>query len=128
MIHKLLSTLVLGVFLVSFAPGSNAGTPFAPQALAAAQETGKPVLVEVFADWCSTCAQQRSVLSQLLAQPAYKDYQLLTVDFDKQKEALKLLGVRDRSTLIVYKGKEEKGRSTWETDRESIAALLNKAI
>ena len=53
---------------------------------------------------------------------------MLTVDFDKQKEALKLLGVRDRSTLIVYKGKEEKGRSTWETDRESIAALLNKAI
>ena len=126
--HKLLSTLVLGVFLVSFVQKSHAGTPFDPQALAAAQATGKPVLVEVFADWCSTCAQQRSVLSQLLGQPAYKDYQVLTVDFDKQKEALKLLGVRDRSTLIVYKGKEEKGRSTWETDRESIAALLNKAI
>jgi thiol-disulfide isomerase/thioredoxin len=83
--HKLLSTLVLGVFLVSFAPMSHAGTPFDPQALAAAQATGKPVLVEVFADWCSTCAQQRAVLSQLLGQPAYKDYQVLTVDFDKQK-------------------------------------------
>jgi thioredoxin len=126
--HKLLSPLIVGVCLVSFAPMSQAGTPFDPQALDAAQATGKPVLVEVFADWCSTCAQQRAVLSQLLGQPAYKDYQVLTVDFDKQKEALKLLGVRDRSTLIVYKGKEEKGRSTWETNRESIAALLNKAI
>jgi len=126
--HKLLLTLLLGAFLVSFFPKSHAGTPFDPQALAAAQATGKPVLVEVFADWCSTCAQQRAVLSQLLGQPAYKDYQVLTVDFDKQKEALKLLRVRDRSTLIVYKGKEEKGRSTWETDSESIAALLNKAI
>lgn len=126
--HKLLSALVLGVFLVCFVPVSHAGTPFDPQALAAAQATGKPVLVEVFADWCSTCAQQRSVLSQLLAQPAYKDYQVLTVDFDKQKDALKLLGVRDRSTLIVYKGKEERGRTTWETNRENIAALLNKAI
>ena len=126
--HKLLSALVLGVFLASLVVKSHAGTPFDPQALAAAQASGKPVLVEVFADWCSTCAQQRSVLSQLLGQPAYKDYQVLTVDFDKQKEALKLLGVRDRSTLIVYRGKEEKGRATWETDSESIAALLNKAL
>ena len=126
--HKVLSALVLGVFLVSFAPISHAGTPFDPQAFAAAKATGKPVLVEVFADWCSTCSQQTSVLSDLLGQPAYKEYRVFTVDFDKQKQALKLLGVRDRSTLIVYKGKEEKGRLTWQTDRESIAALLNKAI
>jgi len=126
--HKLLSALVIGALLVSFALKSGAGTPFDPQALAAAQATGKPVLVEVFADWCSTCAQQRSVLSELLRQPAYKDYQVLIVDFDQQKDALKLLGVRDRSTLIVYKGKEEKGRLTWETSRDGIAALLNKAI
>jgi len=126
--QKPLSVLVLGLFLVSFVPKSHAGTAFDPQALAVAQASGKPVLVEVFADWCSTCAQQRAVLSELLGQPAYKSYQVLTVDFDKQKEALKLLGVRDRSTLIVYKGKEEKGRSTWETSRESIAALLNKAL
>jgi thiol:disulfide interchange protein len=126
--HKLLSTVVLGAFLVFFALSSDAGAPFDPQALAAAQATGKPVLVEVFADWCSTCAQQRSVLSELLRQTAYRDYQVLTVDFDQQKDALKLLGVRDRSTLIVYKGKEEKGRVTWETSRDGIAALLNKAI
>lgn len=126
--RKLLSVLALGASLALAAPMSQAGTPFGPQQLAAAQATGRPVLVEVFADWCSTCAQQRAVLSQLLRQPAYKDYQVLTVDFDKQKDALKLLGVRDRSTLIVYKGKEEKGRLTWETRRESIAALLDKAV
>ena len=123
----LLSSVLLGVCLVSFAPVSRAGTPFDAQAFAAAQATGKPVLVEVFADWCSTCSQQTSVLSDLLGQPAYKEYRVFTVDFDKQKQALKLLGVRDRSTLIVYKGKEEKGRSTWETDRKSIEVLLNKA-
>ncbi len=126
--RKLPFAVILGVALALFTPMSQAGAPFAPQALAAAQATGKPVLVEVFADWCSTCAQQKAVLGQLLGQPAYKDYQVLTVDFDKQKDALKLLGVRDRSTLIVYRGKEEKGRSTWETGREQIAALLNKAI
>jgi len=126
--RKLASALIVGLFVVSLAPAARGGTPFEPQALAAAQATGKPVLIEVFADWCSTCAQQKAVLSQLLALPAYRDFQVLTLDFDTQKEALKLLGVRDRSTLIVYKGNQEKGRSTWQTSRESIAALLDKAI
>jgi hypothetical protein len=47
----LLSSLLLGAFIVSFATLSHAATPFDPQAFAAAQATGKPVLVEVFTDW-----------------------------------------------------------------------------
>jgi hypothetical protein len=33
-----------------------------------------------------------------------------------------------QSTLIVFRGSEERGRSTGDTNRESIAALLGKAI
>jgi len=126
--QKTATALLFGFFLASFGLMSRAGTPFDPQAFAAAQATGKPVLVEVVADWCSTCSAQTSILSDLLARPAYKSYQVFTVDFDKQKAALKFFAVRDRSTLIVYKGKQEKGRSIWATDRESITALLNKAM
>jgi hypothetical protein len=36
--------------------------------------------------------------------------------------------VRDRSTLIVYRGARELGRSSFETSREKIAALLEKAV
>ncbi len=53
---------------------------------------------------------------------------MLTVDFDKQKDALKLLNVQRQSTLIVFKGAKELGRSTGDTSRDGLSALLNKAL
>ena len=50
------------------------------------------------------------------------------VDFDKQKGFLQEHKVRWQSTLIVFKGKEEKGRSTGDTDPGSIRALLEKGL
>jgi thioredoxin len=37
-------------------------------------------------------------------------------------------GARLQSTLIVFKGDKEEGRSVGDTNRASIAALLNKAL
>lgn len=105
-----------------------AGTPFDPNAFAAAQATGRPVLVEVHADWCPVCVKQQPVISELLSQPRFRQYQVLTVDFDSQKDALRALGVRYQSTLIVFKGKQEVARSTGETAKDKLAELLAKAI
>ena len=30
-----------------------------------AQAAGKPILVDIYADWCSTCARQKPIISQL---------------------------------------------------------------
>jgi len=50
------------------------------------------------------------------------------VDFDTQKDAVRFFGARMQSTLIAFKGTTETGRSVGETERSSIAALLNKAL
>jgi hypothetical protein len=50
------------------------------------------------------------------------------VDFDNQKDAVKSFGARMQSTLIAFKGEHETGRSVGDTDRASIAALLNKTL
>ena len=50
------------------------------------------------------------------------------IDFDTSKTLLRQLHVAQQSTLIVYKGKQEAGRSTGDTDAGSIEALLSKAI
>ena len=102
--------------------------PFETRAFEAAQAAGKPVLVEVHADWCPTCARQKPAIGELLSRQDMKDYQVFTVDFDSQKALLKRFGVQRQSTLIVYKGKQEVGRSTGETDKQKIAALLEKAL
>ena len=50
------------------------------------------------------------------------------VDYDSQKEAMRTLNARDRSTLIVFKGSKEVARSVADTNTTSIEALLDKGI
>jgi thioredoxin 1 len=102
--------------------------PFTPDAFAAAQKAGKPILVDVHASWCPICAKQKPILGELTADPKFKNLVFFVVDYDSQKDAVKSFGVRMQSTLITFKGEHETGRSVGDTDRSSIAALLNKTL
>ena len=93
-----------------------------------AKASGKPVLVEVSAPWCPTCKAQKPILSELKAQPRFKDLASFEVDFDSQKDALRLLNVQKQSTLIVFKAGKEVARSTGETSKAAIEGLLAKAL
>ncbi len=93
-----------------------------------ARKAGKPVLVEVTAPWCPTCKAQKPILADLRAMPKFKDLQVFEVDFDSQKDALRALGVQSQSTLVVFRGGKEVGRSTGDTRKDSIEALLSKAV
>jgi thioredoxin len=119
------STLV-GLALMGRAMAEEA--PFTPQAFDSAQKAGKPILVEVHAVWCPTCKAQIPILGKLTAEPKFKDMVVLRVDFDNQKEIVRKFGVQMQSTLIVYKGNKEVGRSVGDTKADSIAALLDKSI
>jgi thioredoxin 1 len=101
---------------------------FDAQSFAAAQKAGKPILVAIHASWCPTCKAQKPILSELTAQPKFKTLVYFIVDFDGQKEAVKYFGARVQSTLIAYKGATETGRSVGDTERVSIAALLDKTL
>jgi len=50
------------------------------------------------------------------------------IDFDTQKDLLRKFNVQKQSTLITFKGKQETGRSTGETNAARIEALLDKSI
>lgn len=95
---------------------------------AQAQSDGKPILVEITAPWCPTCKAQKPILDRLTKQEKFKDLKIFEVDFDSRKDVLKELNVQMQSTLIVYKGKAEMGRSTGDTNEASITSLVNKAL
>jgi thioredoxin 1 len=114
----------------AFSPLASAMTPkaYSQQAFAAAQAAGKPILLHITAPWCPTCKAQKPILSKLEAEPKFKGLVTFSIDFDTSKPLLRKLHVAQQSTLIVYKGKKEMGRSTGDTDPASIEALLGKAI
>ena len=101
--------------------------PFTQGDFAAAQKAGKPIFVAIHATWCPTCKAQKPILSELMAEPKFKDLVYFVVDFDSQKDAVYSFGAQMQSTLIAFKG-EQTGRSVGDTDRSSIAALLNKTL
>jgi thioredoxin-like negative regulator of GroEL len=121
---KLLTLLALLFPLFAHA----AGEPYTQDKLDALNQSGKPALVFVHADWCPTCRAQDAVLEKLLPTAEFKPITTLRVDFDTQKSVLKAFGVRYQSTLIVFKGGKEVARVTGETGREQIAALLRQAL
>jgi thioredoxin 1 len=101
---------------------------FDQAAFDAAQAAGKPILVEITASWCPTCKAQAPILSRLRSDPRFKELASFDIDFDSQKDLLKKFNVQKQSTLIVFKGKQETGRSTGDTNADSIEALLGKSI
>ncbi len=114
---------LLGVFAasaISFA--ADAAQPFDGKLFQQAQAAGKTILIDVTAPWCPTCRQQRPIVESIEKErPTLVVYE---IDFDSAKPLLETFGVRHQSTLIVFKGANEVGRSVGATDPARIGALV----
>ena len=117
----------LSIVVVTSALGAEI-KPFDQATFEQLQAADKPVLIDVYADWCPTCKQQAPIVSELMTRPEFKDYTVLRVNFDTQKDVRRTLRVTEQSTFIVYRGKKEVARTIGDTRKDSIAASLHKAL
>ncbi|MFM9941195.1 MAG: TlpA family protein disulfide reductase [Hyphomicrobiaceae bacterium] len=127
-----LAGLGAGGVAVVVATGSGAmafeGAAYDAKTFAQAQAEGRPILIEVHAGWCPVCWKQGPLLTTLLKQPEFARVLRITVEFDMEKDVLKVFGVTRQSTLIVFKGAQETGRSIGEVDPARLEALLRSAL
>ena len=100
--------------------------PYSPETLAAKQKAGEAVALHFHADWCPTCRAQEKVFNGWKGGAAVPGT-LLIVNYDKERELKRQLGVRTQSTVIVYKGSKETGRLAGETDPAPLRAVLDSA-
>jgi thiol-disulfide isomerase/thioredoxin len=123
----LLARIIMAfVAIVAVSLRVEAAQPFNAQAFQAAQAAGKAILIDVTAPWCPTCRKQKPLIQAI--EKEKPNLVVYEVDFDTAKETLRRFRVQTQSTLIVFKGKDEVGRSTGDTDPARIRALVAKGL
>lgn len=112
--------------IVPLAAGGNLN--FDEAAFAAAQQAGRPILIEISAPWCPTCRAQKPIIEDLAGRPDFQDLLVMEVDFDSRKDLVRAFDARSQSTLIMFRGRTETGRSVGDTDPDRIEALVRSAF
>jgi thiol-disulfide isomerase/thioredoxin len=116
--------LVLAVALTGTPAPAAQTANFDRVQFVAAQQVGRPILVDIRASWCPICAAQEPIIERLAALPEYADLLILRVDFDSQKDIVRTFSAPSQSTLIAFHGTRETGRSVGDTNADSIGKLL----
>lgn len=115
-------------FLTASSASAFERADYTDAAFKAAQEAGKPVVVDVFAPWCPTCKAQQEVFESLESKPEFAKVVLLKVDFDSQKDVVRSFKAQAQSTLIAFKGTTETARSAGVTDLAEIEKLISTTV
>ena len=127
MVNRLSKSIIAGAsMLLLLSLDAFARQPFDAKAFEQAQAVGRTVLIDVYASWCPVCKKQQPTIARLEKEkPGLIVYE---VNFDNDKSALKKFGVQAQATLIVFKGTNEVGRSTGDSDPARIQALIEKGL
>lgn len=101
---------------------------YSKQAFIAAQDSGRPIVVFVTASWCPNCRKQQPVVDSISKDASFADAFVFVIDYDADKQALRDFDVRMQSTLIAFKGKAERMRSSAVTHPDAIRKLFQSAL
>jgi thioredoxin 1 len=123
----LLAMLTTVLFLVT-TPAVAGEEPYSAATFDRLLGNGQPVVVDFHADWCPTCRAQAPIVRELLSTPELKNVTVLIANYDTELALRKSLNVAKQSTLVVFRHGKEVARSSGDTTRNGLAALLRQAI
>lgn len=89
-------------------------------------ESGAPVLVDFYADWCQPCRMLAPMIDQIAGAEQGR-LVVAKVDTDRAPEVAQRYGIRSIPTVIVFKDGEELGRSVGIMPDE-LKALVGRAV
>ena len=124
-VSRTLSTAFVALLLTFGSLSAQDKESFSEERFQALQAEDALILIDVFADWCPTCAAQQEVLTSFQEKHPEVALQILTVDFDDQKEWVKHFKAPRQGTFILFRGEEQIWFAVAETrDAEIFAQLL----
>ena len=122
------AAVLLGLFATSAIAQALEVKPFSAESLANAQKADKPVAVHFHADWCPTCRKQAITLERLKADKSLDTLIVLIANYDAERDLRRSMQIRTQSTLVVFKGTNERARLAGESDETKLATALRSAL
>ena len=124
MIKKIYIALFLFVCIPSNA--TEKITSFSTEIFETAKADGKTIVINSYEIWCGTCTAQTIILNQ--AKEEFSNIIFLSFEQEKNKDIAKKLNIKFRTTIVVYKGKNEVSRIIGQTAKEAIYSAIKKGI
>ena len=88
-----------------------------------AQDEGRLILVETYADWCAPCQIQAPIVERLRRGKRYRNLVLLRIDEETPRSVWNDLGLAGYGQFVVFRGDQEVSRGSPLNEAEMRALL-----
>jgi thiol-disulfide isomerase/thioredoxin len=102
--------------------------PYQADDFARVRAAGKVTAIQFHSGWCPICVMQDRGVRELNADKAFAQVVVFRADFAKEEELRKRFGVNSFSTLVIFRGEEERARTTGDFQAEKLKQLFAKAL
>ncbi|MBK7025243.1 MAG: thioredoxin family protein [Sulfuritalea sp.] len=102
--------------------------PFDADRFARAQSEGRVSVVQFHSGWCPTCVMQERGVKSLKDDKALDRVTVFQADYFKEEALRKRFNVTSFSTLVVFRGEQERARTTGDFRSEQLKQLFARAL
>ncbi len=102
--------------------------PYEADGFARARSSGKVTAIQFHSGWCPVCVMQERGVRALKDDRTLEQVTVYQADYFKEEALRKRFNVSSFSTLVVFRGEQERARTTGDFRSDQLKALFAKAL